>query len=208
MLFRSILTKNVDGVIIEPSRSEVYCKHSNLYRILEEMNIPYVFIQGIYPQFIDKPHILMDDVTGGYLLAKYLIDLGHKDIVGIFKVDDYQGKARHKGYVQALQEANIPYDPDKVIWFHTEDREVMPLLGIKQLRKLNIKYDACMCYNDQIAWKVIKYMEKNGIRVPQDVSVTGYDDSVLSENGLVKLTTIAHPKELVGELASLIIHLN
>lgn len=197
-----ILTKNVDGVIIEPSRSEVYCKHSNLYRILDEMNIPYVFVQGIYPQFMDKPHILMDDVRGGYLLAKYLIDLGHRNIVGIFKVDDYQGKARHKGYVQALQEANIPYDPDKVIWFHTEDREVMPLLGIKQLHKMNIRYDACMCYNDQIAWKVIKYLNKNGIRVPQDVSVTGYDDSVLPEEGFVKLTTIAHPKELFGELAA------
>lgn len=197
-----ILTKNVDGLIIEPSRSEVYCKHYNLYRMLDDLEIPYVFVQGIYPQFMNKPHILMDDVEGGYLLARYLIELGHKDIIGIFKVDDYQGKARHKGYVKALQEAGIPYDPDKVIWFQTEDRENKPLVGMKQIVQSGIKFDSIQCYNDQIAYKLMQYLNKLGIRVPEDVSITGYDNSILAETASVKLTTIAHPKERFGELAA------
>ncbi len=197
-----ILTKNVDGLIIEPSRSEVYCKHYNLYRMLDDLEIPYVFVQGIYPQFMNKPHVLMDDVKGGYLLAKYLIDLGHKEIVGIFKVDDYQGKARHKGYVKALQEAGIAYDPDRVIWFQTEDKETKPLLGIKQMLRMNIHFDAILCYNDQIACKLMLYLKRLGIQVPQEVSITGYDNSVLAESSPVPLTTIAHPKERFGELAA------
>lgn len=197
-----ILTKNVDGLIIEPSRSEVYCKHYNLYMMLEELGIPYVFVQGIYPQLISKPHILMDDAKGGYLLTKYLIELGHRHIVGIFKVDDYQGKERHKGYVRALQEYGIPYDPEKVVWFQTEDREFTPLVGMTQMIRKKIRFDSIVCYNDQIAYKLINFLTKNGIKVPEDVSITGYDNSMLSESGPVSLTTIAHPQEKFGELAA------
>lgn len=59
----------------------------------------------------DRPHILLDDCRGGYLITKHLIELGHREIVGVFKSDDTQGQQRHKGYVQALQEAGISYDP-------------------------------------------------------------------------------------------------
>ena len=66
----------------------------------------------------------MDDARGGYLVTKYLLEQGHRRITGFFKADDIQGIQRHKGYVRALQEAGIPYDPDLVVWFHTEDRRV------------------------------------------------------------------------------------
>ena len=68
----------------------------------------------------------MDDAQGGYLVTKYLLELGHKKIKGFFKADDMQGLERHKGYVKALHESGIAYDPDDVVWFHTEDRKVKP----------------------------------------------------------------------------------
>ncbi|HEX3075241.1 MAG TPA: GntR family transcriptional regulator, partial [Lachnospiraceae bacterium] len=160
-----ILTKNIDGIIIEPSKSEIFCKHMHLYHMLDELSIPYIFVQGIYPQLRNKPYIIMDDVKGGYLLTKYLIDMGHRNIAGVFKVDDTQGKERHKGYVMALQEAGFAYDPDKVIWFHTEDREYKPSSGIKQLYESNVPFDSVICYNDQIAYKIIVFLEKLGVNV-------------------------------------------
>ena len=48
----------------------------------------------------------------------------------------------------------------------------------------------------------MQYLNKSGIRVPEDVSITGYDNSILAETASVKLTTIAHPKERFGELAA------
>ena len=116
---QEILSKDIDGVIIEPSKSQIFCRHMNLYEQLEKSHIPYVFIQGCFPQMKDKPHVLLDDFQGGYMITKYLTDHGHKNIVGVFKADDMQGQSRHKGYVRALQEAEILYDPDKVVWFHT-----------------------------------------------------------------------------------------
>lgn len=199
---QDILTKNVDGLIIEPSKSEIYLRHMNLYEKFDEMQIPYVFIQGTYPQMKDKPNIIMDDVEGAYLLTKHLLDTGHVNIVGIFKVDDAQGTARHKGYIKALSEASIPYDPDKVILFHTEDREKKPAAMIKRFADQGVKMDGIVCYNDQIALEVIQVLEKQDIHVPEDISVTGYDNSLIAVSGPVKLTTVSHPKEKLGEMAA------
>src|SRR5699024_3592146 len=75
-----LLTKDIDGMIIEPSKSELYCKHVYLYERMEENQIPYVFIQGLYEQMEEKPHILMDDCQGGYLVTNHLIRFGHRHI--------------------------------------------------------------------------------------------------------------------------------
>ncbi len=198
-----LLQKDIDGVIIEPSKSQIYCKHLNLYEKLEEYRIPYVFIQGCFSQLADKPQVLMDDCKGGYLITKHLIDQGHKRIAGVFKSDDTQGQNRHKGYVRALQEAGIAYDPDIVIWFYTEDRKIHPYECVKQMLEKGVDLDAIVCYNDQIAVHVIRAITSIGKRVPEDVSVTGYDNSNIAGSlaGL-RLTTIAHPQEKLGEMAA------
>ncbi|WP_343210256.1 GntR family transcriptional regulator [Anaerolentibacter hominis] len=197
-----ILTKDIDGLIIEPSKSQILCRHMNLYGLLDEYEIPYIFIQGFYPQMEEKPHILMDDCRGGYLVTKYLLDTGHKKIAGIFKADDSQGSERHKGYVQAIQEAGIPYDPDMVVWFHTEDRRTKPALMAVRMAEQGRLPDGFVCYNDQIALEVIKALREKRVRIPEDVSVTGYDNSAISENGIINLTTIVHPQERLGEMAA------
>lgn len=69
------------------------------------------------------------------------------------------------------------------------------------LLQQQVEMDAVVCYNDQIALEVIRSLQKNGKRVPEDISVTGYDNSVIAE-GTVGLTTIAHPQEKLGEMAA------
>lgn len=199
-----LLQKNIDGLIIEPSKSQIFCRHMNLYQMLDQYQIPYVFIQGSYAQMKRKPHILLDDCRGAYLAARYLISLGHRGIVGIFKADDAQGQERHKGYVQALLEAGIVYDPDKVIWFHTEDRKTHPYEKMRQMaeEREQVFFDAVVSYNDQIAIEVIRALNDEGLQVPHDVSVTGYDNSYLAANCKVPLTTVTHPQEKLGEMAA------
>jgi len=197
-----ILKKDIDGLIIEPSKSEIMCGHKGLYEKLDFYQIPYVFIQGCYAHMRNKPHILMDDCMGGYLVTKHLIELGHKHILGIFKADDSQGRDRHKGYVKALQETGFSYDPDMVVWFHTEDRVSKPSGALRLKLEEGVRIDGIVCYNDQIAFEVMKTIEKSGLSVPEDISVTGYDNSFIAENGIVKLTTIAHPQERLGAMAA------
>lgn len=197
-----LLQKDIDGMIIEPSKSQIYCNHLGLYKKLEEYQIPYVFIQGYYPQMMERPQVLMDDRKGGYMITKYLLEMGHKDIIGVFKADDTQGVNRHKGYVEALQEFGILYNPDKVIWFYTEDRSMHPYESIRKMRNESVQMDAVVCYNDQIAREVIRALCDCGTKVPEEVSVTGYDNSNLSYSDGIRLTTIAHPQEKLGEIAA------
>ncbi len=196
-----LLQKDIDALIIEPSKSQLTCRHPSLYENLEKYQIPYIFIQGIYTEMKNKPHILMDDAKGGYLVTKYLLDQGHHRITGFFKADDIQGIQRHKGYVKALQEAGVPYDPDLVVWFHTEDRRSKPSMMVKEMVKSGQLPDGIVCYNDQIAVQVIEALEICGLRVPEDVSVTGYDNSLYAQRG-TGITTIAHPQEKLGEMAA------
>lgn len=197
-----LLGKDVDGVIIEPSKSQIYCKHLNLYEKLDQFHIPYVFIQACFSQLSDKPQVLMDDCKGGYLITKHLIELGHKNIIGIFKSDDIQGQNRHKGYVKALQEAGLVYNPDNVVWFYTEDRTIHPYGSICDMISEGKPLDAIVCYNDQIAMHIIKAIRSMGKSVPEDISVTGYDNSNMYNIEGMKLTTIAHPQEKLGVMAA------
>ena len=193
-----LFQKDIDGLIIEPSKSQLSCRHPGLYENLEKYQI---FIQGIYTEMKDKPHILMDDARGGYLVTKYLLEQGHRRITGFFKADDIQGIQRHKGYVRALQEAGIPYDPDLVVWFHTEDRRSKPSMMVKEMVKTGSLPHGIVCYNDQIAVQVIESLEDCGLQVPKDISVTGYDNSLYAQRG-TGITTIAHPQERLGEMAA------
>jgi len=197
-----LLQKDIDGMIIEPSKSHIFCKHTNLYKKLDEFQIPYVFIQGRYSQMAEHPYVLMDDMMGGYLITKHLIELGHKHIVGVFKSDDSQGQNRHKGYVKALQEAGIMYNPDDVIWFYTEDRVIHPYTSVCQMVREGRKMDGVVCYNDQIAMEVIRGLRDCGLSVPEDISVTGYDNSQAVNSYGLQLTTIVHPQEKLGEMAA------
>ena len=199
-----LLQKNIDGLIIEPSKSQIFCRHLNLYELLDKYHIPYVFIQGWYSHLENKPQILMDDRKGGYMITNYLISHGYRNIVGVFKADDIQGQERHKGYIQALQEAGIIYDPDKVIWFYTEDRKSHPYDMIRQMARNrdNRYFDAVAAYNDQTAVYILQALEAEGLKCPEDVALTGFDNSSLAETCMVPLTTIAHPQEKLGSMAA------
>ncbi len=195
-----LLSKNIDGMIIEPSQSAISCQHQVLYDQMDSMGIPYVFIQGCYEAMMDRPYVMLDDVEGGRLITEHLIKLGHRRIAGIFKADDTQGILRHKGYVKALQESGIAYDPDMVIWFHTKDRATKPMEGILRLIENGMSFHAVVCYNDEIAADVIKGLANIGRSVPHDISVTGFDNSLLAKSR--GITTVSHPQEELGKAAA------
>ena len=112
-----------------------------------------------------------------------------------------QGIERHKGYVKALQEAGRPYDPEDVVWYHTEDRKMKPAIMLRLMEKEGRVPDGIVCYNDQIAAMLMEELERLGYKVPEDVSVTGFDDSLFAQRG-DGITTVAHPQEKLGEMAA------
>ncbi|HEY5583863.1 MAG TPA: GntR family transcriptional regulator [Ruminiclostridium sp.] len=202
LYLQEILSKDLEGLIIEPTKSAISSNNIKFYNALDEHRIPYIFIHGVYQQLEDKPQIILNDSNGMYLAVKYLLELGHKNIIGIFKADDIQGIERHKGYANALSDSGMQYDPNNVVWFHTEDRKIKPYSAIEGLIKRKKKIDAIACYNDQIAFGIYEKISELGLSIPEDISLTGFDDSYFATSCPTKLTSVSHPKELLGELAA------
>lgn len=206
LCIEEMLAKNIDGMIIEPSQSQLSCRHKVLYEQMEENQIPYVFIQGCFREMLTSPHVMLDDELGGAMITEYLLDHGHKKIAGIFKADDMQGQRRHNGYAKALQQRGYVYNPDLVQWFHTQDRGMKPAEMVEYLIDQQLEVDGIVCYNDEIAWEVIRSLKERGIHVPKDISVTGFDHSFLSKNR--QITTVSHPQEELGyQAAEMLMHL-
>mgnify|MGYP000783236094 CR=1 FL=1 len=96
----------------------------------------------------------------------------------------------------------MSYQPELVVWFHTEDRKVKPAVMVQMMLEAELPIDAVVCYNDQIALAVISMLEEKGISVPEDIAVTGYDNSLIGQSSPIGITTIAHPQEKLGEMAA------
>ena len=77
---------------------------------------------------------------------------------------------------------------------------------VQMMLEAELPIDAVVCYNDQIAVEVIRMLERIGKKVPKDLSVTGYDDSMIARTGPVELTTVSHPQEKLGEMAAELLH--
>lgn len=197
----SMLQKKIDGLIIEPTKSALPNPNVNMYQEFMASGIPIIFINGYYKD-IDAPYVIEDDFMGGYIAAKHLVELGHKNIAAIFKVDDIQGHNRYKGFIKLCREKNLPINESAVIWISTEDVNFMfqhenDNAFLKRIGDCT----AIMSYNDQISLKVIEIFKRNNIKVPEDISLISFDDSDLAEITDVKLTTVAHPKRELGKIA-------
>ena len=71
-----------------------------------------------------------------------------------------------------------------------------------RLLEQKTQMDAVVCYNDQIAMQVMRALKDAGLKVPEDISVTGYDNSYMAISDEFRLTTIVHPQEKLGEMAA------
>lgn len=198
----SMLQKNVDGFIIEPTKSALPNPNQKLYQDIIKKGIPFIQINGYYTGQ-DFSYIIEDDEAGGRMAADHLFGLGHGKIGGIFKVDDIQGHNRYMGVVKAHRERGCTIDESAVVWYTTEDVDTLfDAAGEGILLKRLSGCTAVVCYNDQIAVKLLDIYKRTGKSVPADISVVSFDDSDLAVVSDVKLTSIAHPGGRLGEKAA------
>ena len=201
----AVLSQQFDGVIIEPTKSALPNPNINYYLNIERIGIPYVMIHAYYEE-LEPPHVVMDDVEGGRMQTRHLLDLGHERILGFFKNDDIQGTKRMKGFIKAHRECGLPLTPQNIVTYTTETMYKVPTQVLKEKLLEEVNYPtAIVCYNDQIAIQLLDVLREMNLSVPEDISIVGYDDSTLSVASEVKLTTIKHPQESMGvEAAKLI----
>ena len=197
----SMIEQNVDGLIVEPTKSNLMNPNLNYYLELSEKSTPLIMLNASYEE-LDLPFVALDDISAGRMATNHLIELGHTNIGIITKSDDLQGKNRLKGYLKSLYESKLTFSNDFILRYDTEMKENLPELIHCMLANENPP-TAFVCYNDEIAIMLIKEIQNIGKDCPRDFSVVSHDDSFYATMlPSVKLTTIKHPKEELGRQAA------
>jgi DNA-binding LacI/PurR family transcriptional regulator len=147
--------------------------------------------------------ISINDVEGGRIATQHLLDLGHRNIAFLsgerdtalkFDVSDN----RNKGFLEALENANIEWNPDFGIRgdfnIYTAELAMETFLRRKKLPS------AIFCHSDEMAFGALKAIRAKGMRVPEDISVIGFDDHEIAQ--YIGLTTVSQPPQFKGQLAA------
>ncbi len=196
--------EQLDGVLVEGTKTGLPNPNIKLYQKLMEKGIPLVFMHGNYGELPGTLSVLDDNAAGGRMLVEYLYRKGHRKIAGIFKYDDLQGRQRFAGYLDAMQELGLPLEDDIILWYSTDQRDRFLKEGFDEARAAAFfsSCSAVVCYNDEIAARVIGYLNKRGVSVPGDVAVVSFDDSPYSEMSTPRITSLSHARCNVGRLAA------
>ena len=154
-----------------------------------------------YIETLSQRCIWLDNIEGGRIAARHFASLGHQQIACItsnYAIDD--PKLRLEGFKQALTEQSLSLDSDCIC--EHEPSLKGGEIATQQLLASGKPFSALFAYNDAMAIGAISTLEDNGFKVPQDVSVIGFDDVILSRYSRPKLTTLHYPIEEMAKNAA------
>lgn len=186
---------STDGIMLAAPRSD-----SPLVRWAVEHGVPAVVVGSWLPD-LPISCVEVDNERGVYEGVRYLIEQGHRRI-GMVAGPVHQTSApqRERGYLRALEEARIPFESR---WLYRGDYTAESgRLGALALLRNDPDLTAIVCGNDVVAIGALQALQAQGIRVPDEVSILGFDN--LPEGTLVtpRLATIHHPRHEIGYLAA------
>lgn len=196
----TLFANRVDGLILSIGMETTTFDHIKLF---SDRKIPVVFFDRVVDE-IEAHKIVVNDFEGGYQATKHLIDQGAKNIVhigGPLNLKIY--KDRQEGFSRAINESGLQFDKSSII--RTNLTQAEGTKTIEKLIKEGKKPDAIFCGNDTTALSVIIYLQKNGIKVPEDILIVGFSNEPFSELVTPSISTIKQPGFSMGQTAAKLI---
>jgi DNA-binding LacI/PurR family transcriptional regulator len=193
-MVQTFAEQRVDGIVVTSSRVG-----AEYLPLLAEMMVPMVLVNDQYPgEFVHS--VMIDNVGGSRAAAKHLIELGHRRIAYVGDRTGYQSDAeRLAGYKEALAAAGIAFAPELCVAGDSTPEGAMR--AVDRLLALGDAPTAICCYNDMTALGAMRAAAARGLRVPEDVSVTGFDDLFFASYLQPPLTTVRQPMRQMGRMA-------
>ncbi len=188
------LSKKVDGIIICP------CQKDNKDIIfLNKKKLPFVLLGRRFTN-ISTDYVVSDDIRGGYIAAKYLLDQGRKKIL-FLNGHRYISSAdeRYQGYKKAFQERGYRLEPSLI--HEIDNTSGNSIKAIKKIIGKGIGFDGVFAFSDLMAWEVIYFLQKIGKDIPKEIEVVGYDNIQSRFYYPYSLTSINYPKRKAAYLA-------
>lgn len=193
----NLFNRRVDGLIVNLNPGANSLEH---FRLFKEKQIPIIFLDG--PSMPEAgASITIDHRACGYMAARHLIDQGCKRIAHVTtSLEDKNYLNRYKGFGDALTESKISFTKDMlVLSLPTEESAEQAAQKIMNLQPLP---DGLFVADDFIAAVVIRSLIENGIRVPQDIAVVGFNNDIIGRLISPALSTINYPGREIGEAAA------
>ncbi len=191
----SAVQKNVDGILWCP----VQQSEDNL-RFIRKTGVPFVLIGRRFPNR-NVDYVVCDDANGGFVAADYLIQQGHREILflnGPMHVSSAQ--ERLLGYQGAYAKHGLD-NPERLVYSGCARAGEASILLEKALGD-NLSATAVLAFSDLIAWEAILTLNRMGLRVPEDISVVGFDNIQSQFLFPVLLTSVSSSKSAMAKAAA------
>ncbi len=188
----TLLRRRVDGLVVLGPTSD-----ADYLQALSE-RVPLVVIGRDIPPI---SCIGIDDFSGGYTATRHLIELGHRQIAHVTGIMTHEDAvARCEGYKQALRDAGLQVDENLIV--EGQYTEQSGVLAAEMLMMRGRTFSAIFAGNDQMAYGVRLALFRRSVRVPEDISIVGYDGLVSSAYFIPPLTTMRQPADEIGRTAA------
>nr|WP_037290075.1 LacI family DNA-binding transcriptional regulator [Saccharibacillus sacchari] len=197
-----LMEKQVDGIVMIGGRVDLAKPDPELARELEEVakRVPVLLLNGSLPK-TKLNRVSADQKFGAELAVQHLIELGHRDIAvigGYSKMTNTQ--QRLAGFRSAMKDAGLPVRKE---WILTEGFSVPKGQEYAaQLLSAKRRPTAIFCMNDLLAIGALKAAHRAGIRVPEELSIVGYDDIPQATYSIPELTTVSLMSQEIGRQAA------
>ncbi|MFU0887683.1 DNA-binding transcriptional regulator CytR [Kluyvera sichuanensis] len=193
-----IITKQIDGMLLLGSRLPFDAS------IEEQRNLPPMVMANEFAPELGLPTVHIDNLTASFDAVNYLHELGHQRIACIAGPEEMPlCHYRLQGYVQALRRCGITVDPHYIargnFTYEAGANALEHLLALPQ------PPTAIFCHSDIMALGALSYAKRQGLKVPDDLSIIGFDNISLAEFCDPPLTTVAQPRFDIGREAMLLL---
>lgn len=193
-----LLARRVDGLILVGGQTS----EEALQKIANDMPL---IVVARELETLPKNCLHVDNFQAAYQLTQYLLEMGHRNIAHITASVVYHDSVkdiyeRLEGYRQALCDAGIEPDPDLVV--EGTLQQSSGVLAVEMLMARGRPFSAIFAANDQMAFGARLAMYRRGIRVPQDISLVGFDDESSAAYMVPPLTTVRQPSVQIGKDAA------
>jgi LacI family transcriptional regulator len=193
---QTLVSKRVEGLILSPCGDH---DERALERLLSAEPVPVVVIDRNV-QLPRADVLLCDNAGGSYEATRHLLELGHTRIVCIAGSQNAEPAAeRVRGFRQALEDAGLEADPGSVV--ESDFRYLGGRAAMARLIESHKRLTAIVAGNDLIAAGALRELAAHGIRVPQKVSVVGFDDAELAQTISPAITTVRQPLREIAQMA-------
>lgn len=193
----TMFNSRVDGLLVSLAYDTENLDHFNA---MLKKEIPIIFFDRV-AEISKGTSIVIDNVKAGYDATRHLLEQGCTRIVylgGNLKRNVYADRLR--GYQQALAERNIPYDPNLTIISNLSEQAGIE--AANQMMAMDPMPDGVFSANDTAAVALIGELKQNGISVPEQIAVVGFNDDPIARVVEPNLTTVHYPGHEMGEIAA------